>query len=144
MSTRLIEPGKTRIGWIGTGTMGAPMCGRLMDAGFTVIVYDVLESKAKGLLEKGASWAGSPRAIAEMSDVVVSIVGFPDDVRQVILGPEGALVGSKSGNVIVDMTTSKPSLACEIYDTAKAKGVASVDAPVSGGSAGAREGNCRS
>jgi 3-hydroxyisobutyrate dehydrogenase len=122
------------------GTMGAPMCGRLIDAGFAVTVYDVLESKAKGLLEKGALWAGSPRSVAETSDVVVSIVGFPDDVRQVLLGPEGVLVGSKPGNVIVDMTTSKASLAREIYDKAKAKGVASVDAPVSGGRAGAQEG----
>lgn len=139
MATLVIESGKTNIGWIGTGTMGAPMCGNLMEAGFSVTLYDVLKSNAEGLLQKGASWADSPKAVAEVSEVVLSIVGFPDDVRQVILGREGVLAGSKAGNVIVDMTTSEPSLAREIYEVAKTKGVASVDAPVSGGRVGARE-----
>lgn len=134
-----IEPGKTRIGWIGTGVMGSSMCGHLIDAGFSATVYNRTRAKAEPLLKKGAAWADTPRAVAERSDVVFLIVGFPSDVRQAVLGEDGALAGSKSGNVIVDMTTSQPSLAVEIYQAAKAKGVHAVDAPVSGGDVGARE-----
>ena len=116
------------------------MCGHLVDAGFSATVYSRTKSKAQGLLDKGAAWADSPKAVAEASDVVFSIVGFPNDVRECMLGPDGALAGSKSGNVLVDMTTSDPSLAVEIYEAAKEKGVASVDAPVSGGDVGAKNG----
>ncbi len=134
-----IEPGKTRIGWIGTGVMGAPMCGHLMDKGFSASVHNRTKEKAKQLLDKGADWADTPKAVAGVSDVVFAIVGYPDDVRQVILGDEGVLAGAKEGSVIVDMTTSQPSLAVEVYETAKKKNVHSVDAPVSGGDVGARE-----
>ena len=134
-----VEPGKTRIGWIGLGVMGRSMCGHLIDRGFDATVYTRTKKTADTLLEKGASWAGSPKAVAEESDVVFSIVGFPDDVREVILGPHGALAGSKAGNVLVDMTTSNPSLAVEIYQAAERKRVHSIDAPVSGGDVGARE-----
>lgn len=140
MTTIKIEPGTTRIGWIGTGVMGASMCGHLMNAGFSATVHSRTKSKAQPLLDQGASWADSPRAVAENSDVVFSIVGFPHDVREVILGAEGALAGMRSGGVLVDMTTSQPSLTVEIYEAAKAKSVASVDAPVSGGDIGAKGG----
>jgi 3-hydroxyisobutyrate dehydrogenase len=135
----IIEPGKTRIGWIGLGVMGRSMCGHLIDRGFSATVSTRTRATAEPLVEKGAEWAASPKAVAERSDVVFSIVGFPADVREVMLGPGGALAGSRPGNVLVDMTTSEPSLAREIYEAAKAKGVASVDAPVSGGDVGARE-----
>ena len=134
-----IEPGTTKIGWIGTGVMGSSMCGHLIDAGFSATVYTRSKEKAAALLEKGADWADSPKAVAENSDVIFAIVGFPSDVRAVFLGEDGALAGSKEGNVLVDMTTSDPSLAVEIYEAAKAKGVSSVDAPVSGGDVGAKE-----
>jgi 3-hydroxyisobutyrate dehydrogenase len=134
-----IAPGKTRIGWIGTGVMGGSMCGHLMAAGFAATVYNRSRAKAEPLLAKGAAWADNPKAVAERSDVVFAIVGFPSDVRAVMLGTDGALAGSKAGAVLVDMTTSEPSLAVEIYQAAKAKGVHSVDAPVSGGDVGARE-----
>jgi len=134
-----VEPGRTRIGWIGLGVMGRSMCGHLMDKGFHATVFTRTEATAESLLAKGAEWADSPRAVAEASDVVFSIVGFPSDVREVLLGEDGALAGSKPGNVLVDMTTSEPSLAVEVYEAAKARGVASVDAPVSGGDVGARE-----
>lgn len=133
-----IVPGTTKIGWIGTGVMGSSMCGHLIDAGFSATVYSRTQSKAAALIAKGASWVDSPKAVAERSDVIFSIVGFPSDVREVLLGANGALAGSKSGNVLVDMTTSEPSLAIEAYEAAKAKGVASVDAPVSGGDVGAK------
>src|SRR5690606_15201419 len=97
------------------------------------------KEKAQPLLDKGAKWADTPKAVAEASDVVFTIVGFPSDVRSTILGDDGALAGSKKGNIIVDMTTSEPSLAVEIAEACKAKGVHSVDAPVSGGDIGARE-----
>ena len=132
-------PGTTKIGWIGTGVMGASMCGHLIDAGFSATVYSRTKSKAQMLIDKGASWADSPKEVAEHSDIVFTIVGFPHDVREVILGNEGALAGCKSGNTIVDMTTSEPSLAIEIYEAAKQQGVAAIDAPVSGGDIGAKE-----
>lgn len=134
-----IEPGKTRIGWIGLGVMGRSMCGHLVDAGFGATVYTRTRKTAEPLLSKGATWANSPQAVAEESDVVFTMVGFPSDVREVMLGAHGALVGSKAGNVLVDMTTSEPSLAVEIYEAAERKRVHSVDAPVSGGDVGARE-----
>ena len=140
MSELTIEPGKTKIGWIGTGVMGASMCGHLMDQGFEATIYTRSKEKAQGLLEKGAQWADSPKAVAENSDVIFAIVGFPADVRAVFLGDDGALAGSKAGNILVDMTTSEPSLAVEIYEAAKAQGIHSVDAPVSGGDVGAKNG----
>jgi 3-hydroxyisobutyrate dehydrogenase len=138
MAIAKIEPGKTKIGWIGTGVMGTSMVGHLMNAGFSATVYNRSRGKAEALLAKGAKWGATPRAVAEASDVVFSIVGFPNDVREVMLGQDGALAGSKPGNILVDMTTSDPSLAAEIYEKANAQGVHSVDAPVSGGDVGAK------
>jgi 3-hydroxyisobutyrate dehydrogenase len=132
------EPGKTRIGWIGTGVMGRWMCQHLMTKGYQATVYNRSKDKTKPLVEAGAAWADSPKAVAERADVVFAIVGFPKDVREVFLGTQGALAGSKSGSILVDMTTSQPSLAQEIFQAAKAKGMGSVDAPVSGGDVGAK------
>lgn len=139
MSIQRAVPGTTRLGWIGTGVMGQSMAGHLMAKGFAVTVYNRSRAKAQPLLDRGAAWANSPKQVAQQSDVVFAIVGFPRDVREVFLGQDGALAGSKQGNVLVDMTTSEPSLAMEIYNAAKAKGIYSVDAPVSGGDIGARE-----
>ena len=133
-----IAPDKTRVGWIGTGVMGSSMCGHLIAAGFHTTVYSRTREKALPLLERGAAWAESPKAVAEASDVVFSIVGFPSDVREIILGENGVLDGASTGSVIVDMTTSEPSLAVEIEGAAKARGVHSLDAPVSGGDIGAK------
>jgi 3-hydroxyisobutyrate dehydrogenase len=135
-----ISSDRTRIGWIGTGVMGHAMCGHIIAAGYQVTIYSRTKSKAADLVERGAGWAGSPRDVAAASDVVFSIVGFPSDVREVILGEEGALAGCEAGNVLVDMTTSQPSLAVEIADAAAEQGVVSIDAPVSGGDVGARNG----
>jgi 3-hydroxyisobutyrate dehydrogenase len=128
----------TRIGWIGTGVMGASMCGHLLEAGHQATVHNRTREKAEALLERGAAWADTPAAAATAADVVFTIVGYPHDVRSVILGPEGVLAGTREGATIVDMTTSEPSLAEEIYEAARAKGVAAIDAPVSGGDVGAR------
>lgn len=139
MAVSTATPGKTRIGWIGTGVMGSSMCGHLLAAGFSATVTTRTRAKAEALLAKGAKWAASPQEVAANSDIVFSIVGYPSDVREVMLGENGALAGAKPGSVLVDMTTSQPSLAEEIAEKAKAKGVYSVDAPVSGGDIGARE-----
>src|ERR1700761_6136775 len=126
---RDFAPGTTRVGWIGTGVMGSSMCGHLVDAGYSATVYNRSKDKLAALVAKGAKAADSPRAVAEASDVTFTIVGYPSDVRQVTLGPDGPLAGAKAGSVLVDMTTSEPALAEEIYKAAKAKGVDSVDAP---------------
>lgn len=128
----------TRIGWIGTGVMGASMASHLMDAGHPLTVYTRSRDKAAALEANGATWADTPRDVAANSDVTFAIVGFPADVRGVFLGDDGVLAGAAAGSTIVDMTTSEPSLAVEIALAAKDKGVGAVDAPVSGGDVGAR------
>ncbi len=138
MAPAAISPETTRIGWIGTGVMGSSMVGHLLTAGYACTVFSRSKSKAEPLLTRGAKWAETPALLAAQSDVVFSIVGFPSDVREVILGANGALSGSKPGTVLVEMTTSEPSLAVEIHQTALTKGVHSVDAPVSGGDIGAK------
>ena len=135
----IVEPDNTRIGWIGLGVMGRSMCGHLIDRGFSTTVYTRTPETADSILAKGAEWADGPKTVAEQSHVVFTMVGFPSDVRDVVLGPDGALAGCEARDVMVDMTTSEPSLAVEIYEAARAKGVASVDAPVSGGDVGAQE-----
>ncbi|WP_165220457.1 NAD(P)-dependent oxidoreductase [Aquisphaera insulae] len=132
-------PGKTRIGWIGTGVMGSSMCGHLIATGYSATVYNRTAEKTRSLAEKGASVASSVAEVARSSDVVFTIVGYPRDVREVILGAEGIVESAKSGTVVVDMTTSEPALAVEIERAARAKGLHAVDAPVSGGDIGARE-----
>jgi 3-hydroxyisobutyrate dehydrogenase len=114
------------------------MCQHLMTKGYPATVYNRSKNKAAQLLEQGAAWADNPKAVAERSDAVFAIVGFPPDVREVFLGPQGALAGSRPGMLLLDMTTSDPSLAREIYEAAKGRGVHSIDAPVSGGDVGAR------
>ncbi len=139
MSLMEIVPGKTRIGWIGTGVMGKSMCGHLLRAGFSATVYNRSREKTQPLVELGAQVAASPAEVAENSDVILTIVGFPHDLREVTLGPTGTLTKASAGKILVDMTTSQPALAVEIYEAARKQGVYSVDAPVSGGDIGARE-----
>src|SRR4030095_1352712 len=139
MAVTRASPGETRIGWIGLGVMGASMAGHLRAAGYALTVFNRSRAKAEPLLACGATWAPSPREVAAASDVVFTMVGFPDDVRHVVLGRDGALAGARAGAVLVDMTTSEPALAVEIADAARERGVHAIDAPVSGGDAGARE-----
>jgi 3-hydroxyisobutyrate dehydrogenase len=130
----------TTLGWIGTGVMGAAMLARLQETGYASVVYNRTKEKAKPLLEAGAQWADSPQAVAQQCGVVFTIVGFPNDVRQVYFGDDGLLAGASEGAILVDMTTTEPSLAQEIYQQAQAQQVHSVDAPVSGGDVGAKNG----
>jgi len=119
--------------------MGRSMCGHLLQAGYPVTVFNRTLEKASALLENGAKWASSPLEVARQSDVVFSMVGYPDDVRATILGEQGVLNGLAKGGILVDMTSSQPSLAIEIAELASQRGLQSIDAPVSGGDIGARE-----
>ena len=130
----------THIGWIGTGVMGISMVGHLIDNGYKATVYNRTKSKAQAAIDKGATWADSPAAVAAVADVIFTIVGFPVDVEEVYFGKEGILSTAKAGSVLVDMTTTRPSLALDIYQQAKEKDISTVDAPVSGGDVGAKNG----
>jgi 3-hydroxyisobutyrate dehydrogenase len=134
-----ISPTSTRLGWIGTGVMGTSMCGHLLAAGYSVSVYNRTRGRAEPLLASGAIWAETPAAVARTADVVFTMVGYPADVRAVLLGADGVLAGAAPGAIVVDMTTSEPSLAVEVAARALQQGVHGVDAPVSGGDVGARE-----
>ena len=120
--------------------MGASMASRLQQAGWSLSVFNRTKAKAHALLEQGADWCESPAAVAAASDALFSIVGFPPDVEAVYLGDDGVLSGNPRCTLICDMTTSTPALARGIAETAAARGIASLDAPVSGGDVGAREG----
>jgi 3-hydroxyisobutyrate dehydrogenase len=118
--------------------MGASMCGHLLAAGYPVRVYNRSRGGADALVAAGATWCDSPGEVAAESDIVFSIVGFPADVRSVLLGPEGVVTTAPTGSLVVDMTTSEPTLAREIFDAAAERGIDALDAPVSGGDVGAR------
>jgi len=135
----IANPERTRVGWIGTGIMGRSMCGHVLKAGYPVVVFNRTKSSAEPLLDKGARWADSPADVARQTDVLFSIVGYPQDVRRVYLEENGVISGMEKGRIIVDMTTSEPSLAVEIAIAAETRGLHSLDAPVSGGDIGARE-----
>ncbi|HOS97468.1 MAG TPA: NAD(P)-dependent oxidoreductase, partial [Deltaproteobacteria bacterium] len=128
----------TGIGWIGTGVMGAAMCSHLLKAGHHVSVFTRTREKASGLLEAGATWCDSPGEASRAADVVFTMVGFPDDVEEVYFSGQGILNYARRGAILIDMTTSRPSLARKIYLAAREKGCRSLDAPVSGGDIGAR------
>lgn len=128
----------TRVGFIGTGVMGRSMAGHLLRAGYRLTVNTRTRAKAHELLAAGATWADSPRAVGEQSDVVIGIVGLPKDVREVFLGDSGVVASMRPGGIVIDMATSEPSLAVEIAEAARNRGLAALDAPVSGGDVGAR------
>ena len=131
---------KPTIGFIGLGIMGASMASRLAAAGYPLHVYNRTRAKAEPLIEAGACWQATPKALAGVSDVIFTIVGTPDDVRALYLGDDGLIKHARPDAVLVDMTTSSPQLAEELAAHATARGVHMLDAPVSGGDIGAREG----
>lgn len=128
-----------RAGWIGTGVMGLSMAKNLLAAGFQLTVYNRSKEKAEELLAAGAEWANSPKDVAIASDIVFSIVGYPQDVEAVTLGDWGALKGLRKGGILCDMTTSSPALARKIATAACNVGCCALDAPVTGGDVGARD-----
>ncbi len=131
---------KTKIGFIGTGVMGVSMCGRMMEEGYSMTIYNRTKSKAESLIEKGAKWANSPAEVAAQSEIVFTIVGYPQDVEEVYFGENGIMSSAKPSSILIDMTTTKPSIAQRIYVVAKTKGISTIDAPVSGGDVGAKNG----
>lgn len=126
------------IGFVGTGVMGAAMAGHLIDAGYTLQVYNRTRAKAEPLIARGASWCDTPGQAAIGAGIVITMVGFPSDVESVYLGPGGIVECAAPGSLLIDMTTSSPALARRIHKAAAVKGVESLDAPVSGGDVGAR------
>lgn len=127
------------IGFIGTGVMGLSMAGHLLKAGYPLNVYNRTKSKADPLISEGAVWRESIAELAEASDVMITIVGYPEDVRETYLSPQGVLAHAKPGSLFIDMTTSSPELAKQIASEAAKTEIASLDAPVSGGDLGAKE-----
>ena len=126
------------IGWIGTGVMGRSMAGHLLRAGHRVSVFNRSRAKAELLLNEGAVWADTPAAAARGAEVVFSMVGYPRDVEEIYLQSGGIFSGLSGGTIAVDFTTSSPSLARRLASTAAERGIAVLDAPVSGGDIGAR------
>ncbi len=128
----------TKIGWIGTGVMGAPMCGHILSAGYPVSVHSRSPGKAQALIDRGARWCATPADVARASDVVFTMVGLPDEVEAVYFGSHDLLEGAEAGMILVDMSTTSPSLSLRIHEAAAMRAVQTVDAPVSGGDVGAK------
>ena len=133
-----LEPGAV-VGFVGTGVMGGSMAGHLMDAGYRLRVHNRTKEKAARLLDRGAAWCDSAGDVAEGADAVVTIVGYPADVERIYLGEGGLVSRARPGALLIDMTTSTPSLAVRIAAAAALRGVRALDAPVSGGDVGARD-----
>ncbi len=129
-----------KVGFIGLGHMGAPMSSNVLAAGHDLVVHDVRPDAAAGLLEAGASWAGSPRESGADRDVVITMLPGPSQVEEVLLGPGGLLAGLSAGDTWIDMSTSVPAVADKVRAVAGSSGVAILDAPVAGGITGARDG----
>ena len=128
-----------RIGFVGLGIMGCSMAGHILAAGHELYVYNRTRDKARELIERGARWCDSPGDVAAACDMVITMVGYPSDVEQIYLGAGGIVERAAPGTLLVDMTTSSPSLAVRIAAAARARGCSALDAPVSGGDVGARE-----
>ena len=136
MST--LDPGTTKMAFIGLGIMGRSMALNLIKAGYRLTVYTRTKEKGADVLDAGATWAESPGAATRAADAVITIVGCPRDVREIYLGEDGIIAHAPSGAILIDMTTSEPSLAKDLYKSANTRGQRSLDAPVSGGDVGAR------
>lgn len=134
-----VQPQSTAVGFIGLGVMGHSMAGHILDAGYKLHVYNRTASKADTLVARGALRHDDPASLAAVSDVIVTIVGYPKDVEQLYLGENGIVAKAKAGALLIDMTTSSPLLAARIAEAAAAQGKQALDAPVSGGDIGARE-----
>ena len=131
---------KQTVGWIGIGVMGLSMCRRLLADGYGLCIYTRTQERAQPLLDEGAQWCATPADVARAADTIFTMVGFPADVEQVYFGQDGVFEGLAPGALMIDMTTTKPSLAERIYQGGQSVGAEFVDAPVSGGDVGARNG----
>jgi len=131
-------PNIASIGFVGVGIMGQNMAGHLLAAGYQVNLYNRTKSKTDALVAKGAKWFDTPGEVAAHSNMIITMVGYPSDVEEVYFGEKG-IIASANNAILVDMTTSSPSLARTIAAEAAKKGLAALDAPVSGGDIGARD-----
>lgn len=131
---------KERIGFIGAGVMGQGMIRNLMKKGFLVNLNTRTKVKATQLITEGARWYDSKARLAEDSDIIITMIGSPQDVKESYFGKDGIMEHAHPETILIDMTTSSPKLAREIYDKAKEKQLFALDAPVSGGDIGARDG----
>ncbi|EAE1530311.1 NAD(P)-dependent oxidoreductase [Listeria monocytogenes] len=129
-----------KIGFVGIGVMGSSMAGHLLEAGYEVLVYTRTKTKAEDLLDKGALWVETPGELANKVDILISMVGYPKDVEELYLGENGFLENLAVGTVAIDMTTSSPALAKKMAEFGREKGIGVLDAPVSGGDIGAKNG----
>lgn len=129
-----------KIGFIGVGVMGSSMVRNLMKHGFEVSIYTRTKKKAESVIEDGAIWCDSVKECVKDKDVVITIVGYPKDVEEAYFGEDGIIANVPQGSTIIDMTTTSPTLSKKIYEAAKEKGVHALDAPVSGGDTGAKNG----
>lgn len=129
-----------KIGFVGTGVMGSSMVLNLIKHGYELSVYNRTKSKAEACIAAGAKWCNTVAECAKDKDVVITIVGFPKDVEEVYFGENGILNAAKKGAYVIDMTTTSPMLSEKIYKAAAEKGIYALDAPVSGGDTGARNG----
>ncbi|MGX7038952.1 NAD(P)-dependent oxidoreductase [Vagococcus fessus] len=129
-----------KIGFIGTGVMGASIVKYLLKADYTVTVYNRTKSKTDELVALGATWAETPQEVTEKSDLIFSMVGYPSDVEEIYFGEMGIFKSEVKGKIIVDMTTSTPALAKKIAEYAAKEDAVALDAPVSGGDLGAKNG----
>ncbi|MCY8989384.1 NAD(P)-dependent oxidoreductase [Bacillus atrophaeus] len=128
------------VGFIGLGVMGNSMAAHILEASYPVLVYTRTKQKAEEILNKGAVWQETVKDLSEKADIIITMVGYPSDVEEIYLGENGILRHGKEGAFVIDMTTSKPSLAKKIAEKAKEKSIHALDAPVSGGDIGARNG----
>ena len=128
---------KPSVAFIGTGIMGAPIAGHILDAGYPLTVYNRTRAKAEGLIERGAAWADTPAAAVADADIVFTMLGFPTDVEEVYLAGDGILASAKQGATLIDLTTSSPDLARDIAEAAEVSGLHAFDCPVTGGEQGA-------
>jgi 3-hydroxyisobutyrate dehydrogenase len=129
----------TRVGFIGLGIMGRSMAGHILRAGYRLNVYNRSRNKTDDLVAEGATWCATPGDVAAISDVVITMVGYPHDVEEIYLGADAIVDRANAGAILIDMTTSSPGLAARIAAEGTKKGVQALDAPVSGGDIGARE-----
>ena len=128
----------TTIGFIGTGVMGKSMASQLLKAGYSIKIYTRTKTKAQELFDQGAQWSETVAKLAAECNIIITMVGYPKDVEEIYLGPDGLLQNAKAGTYLLDMTTSSPKLAKQIFEAAKEKGLNALDAPVSGGDIGAQ------
>lgn len=129
-----------KIGFIGVGVMGKSMVRNLMKGGYEVFIYTRTKAKVLDVIEEGARWCDSVSECAKAGEIIITIVGYPKDVEEVYFGEKGIIENAAKGTYLIDMTTTSPKLSVRIYNQAKERGIYSLDAPVSGGDVGAKNG----